>query len=283
MLAASGWRTVDLLQPAHVAHLPVALRAVRVRVVAGHALGPHHHRRDEAEAPVDQRARHFLDPRRRIAAQRRQRRALEAVERVRRATGERVVREEPVADVALPGADQLAELERERGRDRDGARHLGVVVDDPRRRGPGLHAPHDVVRVVVAHLVDDPARLPRLCPQLAVRHVPQVEPQGERQPADHHEQQQDRHDGPRRPAVAGAGSGPIGAHRTGIGPRPARRNPASAAVTARGCEERHRRGSCPWLMSSGRNAGFLPVPDRAEIESGHVERSCTLAGDGQGR
>ena len=46
------------------------------------------------------------------------------------AVPERIVGDEAVADVRLLLADDAAELERQRGRDRDGARDLLVVVRD---------------------------------------------------------------------------------------------------------------------------------------------------------
>ena len=49
-------RDGDLLDAAHVADLPVALRAFGMRVVAVHAGRAHDHRRDQADAVAEQRA-----------------------------------------------------------------------------------------------------------------------------------------------------------------------------------------------------------------------------------
>src|SRR3546814_7869862 len=54
--------------------------------------------------------------------------ALEGVQFVRRAVGEGIVRHEAVADDAGLGADHLAELDRQGGRDRNRPRHVVIVV-----------------------------------------------------------------------------------------------------------------------------------------------------------
>jgi hypothetical protein len=107
---------------------------------------------------------------------------LEGVEVVVLAALEGQVGDEAVADGAVLGADPLSELDRERRRDRDAARHVEIIV----RRGHRLmrlqHASDDIACIEAAHLVDDPADLAGLPLEQALRQFPEVEPYGERQP-----------------------------------------------------------------------------------------------------
>src|SRR3546814_12356786 len=111
--------------------------------------------------------------------------ALEGVQFVRRAVGEGIVRHEAVADDAGLGADHLAELDRQGGRDRNRPRHVVIVV-----RRPGLprrteHTPDDVARVVATDIRDDRAETAGLGVEGMVRELAQIEPQRHKQQAQH--------------------------------------------------------------------------------------------------
>ena len=138
--------------------------------------------RRDPHLAVEDRAGHLDHRLAGIGAQGGQGAALERVERVPLAPAERQVGDEAVLHRAVMRADPVAELDRQGGGDRDGARHLLVVG----RAGGHLavrleHAADDVAGVEAAHVVDDPAGLAGLQAQQPLGQAAQVEPDGDRQ------------------------------------------------------------------------------------------------------
>src|SRR5262249_29582165 len=83
--------------------------------------------RTQAAATVENRARNLGHARMRILPQALERPSLEVVEGMRRTILERIVREKAELRIAVVAVDQVAELERERGRDRNGAGDVRIV------------------------------------------------------------------------------------------------------------------------------------------------------------
>lgn len=121
-------------------------------VVAGHASLSHHHRHGHAHLALEQRAGEL---RRNVVggtalAKLLQRAALEGVEPVRGAIGERLVGNEPVLDVSASArGDHVAQFERQRRRDRDRAFNILIIVQRQRVAVETLHA-RDHTRSVIA-------------------------------------------------------------------------------------------------------------------------------------
>jgi len=154
MWAAIGWGDDEFLDAAHVAHLPIAFRAVGMSIVAAHAGGCHDDRSRQAHAAVENRAGNAVHARMRIFPQLLERLSLEGVERVRRPVFEGIIREKPELRIAVVAVDQVAQLERERGRDRNGAGDVRVVGQHLRPSAVGKDAPDHVAGVVVSYRVD---------------------------------------------------------------------------------------------------------------------------------
>src|SRR5262249_31394221 len=91
----------EFLDAAHVAHLPIAFRAVGTTVVAAHAGGCHDDRSRQAHAAVENRAGNAVHARMRIFPQLLERLWLEGVERVRRPVFEGIIREKPELRIAV--------------------------------------------------------------------------------------------------------------------------------------------------------------------------------------
>jgi hypothetical protein len=127
----------EFLDAGHVAHFPIALRALRVRVVAVDAGGVHDDGRDEPYAAVEDRAGDVVDAGGRSLPQGRERLAFKLVEGVGRAVLERIVRKEAEADIVVAFADHAAELEGERGGDGNAAGHIEIVGNDMGRAAVG--------------------------------------------------------------------------------------------------------------------------------------------------
>jgi hypothetical protein len=101
---------------------------------------------------------------------------------VRRAVLERIVGEKAELAVAIALVDQPAELERERGRNRNGTMNLGIVGEHLRLFATGEHAAHHVACVIVPDAVDHGGQVVGLFAQRAFRQITQIEPHGDRQP-----------------------------------------------------------------------------------------------------
>jgi len=80
--------------------------------------------------------------------------SLEIVEGVRRTILERIVREKAELRVAVVSIDQVAELERKGGRDRNGAGDVGIVGKHVRLFAVGEHAADYPASVIVPDAVD---------------------------------------------------------------------------------------------------------------------------------
>ena len=171
----------NLLDAAHVADLPVALLALRMTVVAGHACRPHDHRRNQANAVAGERPGRLDQPLIGVLAQARQRLLLEIVEDMRRPVCERHVGDEAVLDVLLLLADHVPEFERQRGRDRNGAGNRFVVVHHLGRSRICEDAADDVRAVIAPHAGDHRVEVGRLPPQIRVGEMCEVEPDCSRQ------------------------------------------------------------------------------------------------------
>src|SRR6516162_10142037 len=74
--------------------------------------------------------------------------------RTRRAVLEGIVREKAELRVAVVSVDQVAELERERSRDRNGTGDFRVVGEHVRLLAAGEHAADHVAGVIVPNAVD---------------------------------------------------------------------------------------------------------------------------------
>src|SRR5262249_8864692 len=96
-------------------------------VVTVHAGRRHDDRSGEPHATVENRTRSSVNACIRVLTQGLQRLLLEGVEGMRRTIFERIVREKAELRIAVTSVDQIAELERERGRDRDGAGDLLIM------------------------------------------------------------------------------------------------------------------------------------------------------------
>ena len=156
---------------------------------------PHDDGGSGADLPIEIGARHLDYRRSRIGPQRRDGFPLEGVQRVRLATLEGEVGDEPVLDVSVMSADAFAELDREGCRDRDRTRDIAVVMDG----GDGVpvalqDAADHIAAVEAAHDVDDPADLARLRAQHPLGQVAEIEPRGQRQSdePEHHGRNQQR-------------------------------------------------------------------------------------------
>ena len=208
----------EFLDAAHVAHFPIALRALRVRVVAVDAGGVHDDGRDEPYAAVEDRAGDVVDAGGRSLPQGRERLALELVEGVGRAVLERIVRKKAEADIVVAFADHAAELEGERGGDGNAARHIDIVGNDMGRAAVGQHAGDDITGIIAADAVDHHHQLGRLAAQCLLGQIAHVEPDRDRQAGENDQQQQDA--GKQVPAQATDDrlhEGPPGGGRRGAG------------------------------------------------------------------
>jgi hypothetical protein len=141
-------RDAYLLDPAHIAHLPVALRALGMNVVTAYASAFHDDWRDDTHALREGSPRRLRPPPSSVCTQTLERVFLEGVECVRGALRERKVRDEPISHVALLLAYDAAELERESRGNWNRTRYGFVVVRDTRGARSGQH-PRDDVRAVV--------------------------------------------------------------------------------------------------------------------------------------
>jgi hypothetical protein len=171
----------EFLDSAHVAHFPIALRALRVRVVAVDAGGIHDDGRDQPHAAVEDRAGDVVDAGVRSLSQGRERLALELVEGVGRAIPERIVRKKAEADIVVAFADHAAELEGERGGDGNAAGHIDIVGNDMGRAAVGQHAGDDIAGIIAADAVDHHHQLGRLAAQCLLGQIAHVEPDRDRQ------------------------------------------------------------------------------------------------------
>ena len=117
----------------------------------------------------------------RVLPQRFQRVALERIEGVRRPVLERMIREEAEADIAVVAIDDVAEIERQRGRNGNRARHRRVVRKHLGLFAAGQHALDHVGGVVVPDVVDHRCQVVGLVEQRPFRQVAHVEPDGDRQ------------------------------------------------------------------------------------------------------
>src|SRR4029453_9581607 len=106
----------------------------------------------------------------RILPQALERPSLEIVEGMLRTILERIVREKAELRVAVVAVDQVAELERERGRDRNGAGDVRIVGEDVRLFAVGEHATDHPAGVIVTDAVDRRRSLARLLRYRAPRH-----------------------------------------------------------------------------------------------------------------
>ncbi len=174
-------RDRNLLDAAHVPDLPVAPLAFRVAVVTGHARRPHHHRRDQSDAVAEQRPGGLDQPLVGILAQGFKRRSLEIVQNVRRAVREGDIRDKAVLDVLLLLADDMPELERQRGRNRDRPANRLIIVHDLGRSRIGQDPADDIRPVVAAHARDHRVEIGGLPPQGGVGENRQVKPDRYRQ------------------------------------------------------------------------------------------------------
>jgi len=126
-----------------------------------------------------------------------QRLPLELVEGMRRAVLEGIIREKAELRVAVVSVDQVAELEREGGWDRNGAGDFRVIGEHLRLLAVGEHAADHVAGVIVSDAVDRRRQLVGLFGQRAFRQVAQVEPDRNRQSG---QDQQHEDDGDGKPA-----------------------------------------------------------------------------------
>jgi hypothetical protein len=85
----------------------------------------------------------------RIFPQLLERLSLEGVERVRRPVFEGIIREKPELRTAIVAVDQVAQLERKRGRDRNRARDLAVVGQHLRLVAVSKDAANYVAGVII--------------------------------------------------------------------------------------------------------------------------------------
>src|SRR6516164_6888339 len=92
---------------------------------------------------------------------------LEIVERVWWTILERIVREKAELRVAVVAVDQVTKLERERGRDRNGAGDLRIVGEHVRLLAVGEHAADHPARVIVSDAIDRRRKLVGLLGQRA--------------------------------------------------------------------------------------------------------------------
>ena len=194
-MAAIGCDDRDFLDAAHVADLPVALRAFRMRVVATDAGRPHDDGDDQPDLIAERRTRGVDQLLVGIVAQALQRRLFEIIERVRRTVLERKVGHEAIGDVLLLLADDLAEFERQGCRNGNSARNGLVIVDDLGIAGMRQDPADHVGGVIGADAGDDRVEVAGLPSQRGLGEIFQVEPHHERQGRQQQCDQKSRHPG----------------------------------------------------------------------------------------
>ena len=114
------------------------------------------------------------------------------IEFVKGARRKGVIGEEPIAHAGRAGlAELVPELERQRRRDRNGARDVLVVWDCNGASWMRQDALDHIVGVIVAKVIDDYRERLRLPSQGILRKLPQIEPDSKRQSRQNNYKQRD--------------------------------------------------------------------------------------------
>src|SRR5712692_1555470 len=86
-----------------------------------------------------------------------------------------IVREETISDVAVVPGDDVAQLERQRGGDGDGTRHIPIVMEDLRRSLRASHAADHILAIKAPNAFDGRVECICLTAQAMLRQIAQIE------------------------------------------------------------------------------------------------------------